>query len=208
MEASTDEGNNETIDKADSTTENSSNGTNVEDKKNQEKEDDRDSTFECNICLEPAVDPVISLCGHLFCWPCIYQWIERHVERPCPVCKSALKKDKLIPLYGRGKEQKDPRNNVPTRPPGQRSEPTQPQFQQGPFGMFPFGGPAFPGDSNFTFSVGFGMFPSLFGLYYNNQPHAQQNPQGPPDPLQADNAAFSRMFLIMGILTVLALMTF
>jgi len=29
--------------------------------------------FECNICLETASEPVITLCGHLFCWPCIYQ---------------------------------------------------------------------------------------------------------------------------------------
>jgi hypothetical protein len=36
---------------------------------NQEKE----SSFECNICLEQPVEPVISLCGHLFCWPCIYE---------------------------------------------------------------------------------------------------------------------------------------
>ncbi|XP_069775727.1 uncharacterized protein [Narcine bancroftii] len=30
-------------------------------------------TFECNICLDTAKDAVISLCGHLFCWPCLHQ---------------------------------------------------------------------------------------------------------------------------------------
>ena len=30
------------------------------------------AAFECNICLEIASDPVITLCGHLYCWPCIY----------------------------------------------------------------------------------------------------------------------------------------
>ncbi len=25
--------------------------------------------FECNICLDMASQPVITLCGHLFCWP-------------------------------------------------------------------------------------------------------------------------------------------
>lgn len=31
----------------------------------EEKEKD-EGTFECNICLEPAKDAVVSLCGHLF----------------------------------------------------------------------------------------------------------------------------------------------
>ncbi|CAH8279553.1 unnamed protein product [Arabidopsis lyrata] len=25
--------------------------------------------FDCNICLETAHDPVVTLCGHLYCWP-------------------------------------------------------------------------------------------------------------------------------------------
>lgn len=27
---------------------------------------EENSTFECNICLEQATEPVITLCGHLF----------------------------------------------------------------------------------------------------------------------------------------------
>ena len=29
--------------------------------------------FECNICLELASSPVVTLCGHLYCWPCLYR---------------------------------------------------------------------------------------------------------------------------------------
>jgi E3 ubiquitin-protein ligase RNF5 len=29
----------------------------------------KESLFECNICLDTASQPVITLCGHLFCWP-------------------------------------------------------------------------------------------------------------------------------------------
>jgi hypothetical protein len=29
--------------------------------------------FECNICLELASQPVVTLCGHLYCWPCLYR---------------------------------------------------------------------------------------------------------------------------------------
>ncbi|RVW46795.1 E3 ubiquitin-protein ligase RMA1H1 [Vitis vinifera] len=31
--------------------------------------------FDCNICLDFVQDPVVTLCGHLFCWPCIYKWL-------------------------------------------------------------------------------------------------------------------------------------
>lgn len=33
--------------------------------------------FECNICLELAQDPVVTQCGHLYCWPCIYKCVLR-----------------------------------------------------------------------------------------------------------------------------------
>jgi E3 ubiquitin-protein ligase RNF5 len=43
------------------------------------KEEDRHHTassmYECNICLESARDPVVTQCGHLYCWKCIYEWI-------------------------------------------------------------------------------------------------------------------------------------
>lgn len=29
--------------------------------------------FQCNICFETATSPVVTQCGHLFCWPCIHQ---------------------------------------------------------------------------------------------------------------------------------------
>ena len=74
----------------------------AEDKK--EGEDNKDEAmFECNICLDVARDAVISLCGHLFCWPCLHQWLETRPNRKiCPVCKAGISKEKVIPLYGRG----------------------------------------------------------------------------------------------------------
>lgn len=92
--------------------------------------------FECNICLDVVQDPVVTICGHLYCWPCIYRWINRHDNSPenldhqqpqCPVCKSELSEKTLIPLYGRGKtmsSSKDKASNlgilIPQRPPSPR----------------------------------------------------------------------------------------
>ncbi len=89
--------------------------------------------FECNICLELASEPVVTLCGHLYCWPCLYRCVcggavaaARHGSwqlgrvrtalhsrrwmqvqsycRQCPVCKAGVEVDKVIPIYGRGSE--------------------------------------------------------------------------------------------------------
>lgn len=67
--------------------------------------------FDCNICLDTAKEAVVSMCGHLFCWPCLHQWLEtRPTRQLCPVCKAAISKDKVIPLYGRGStKEEDPR---------------------------------------------------------------------------------------------------
>ncbi|CAH9108029.1 unnamed protein product, partial [Cuscuta epithymum] len=63
------------------------------------------SRFDCNICLDSAHDPVVTFCGHLYCWPCIYLWLSTSNEHPshhpnCPVCKSYISKSTLVPLYG------------------------------------------------------------------------------------------------------------
>jgi hypothetical protein len=29
--------------------------------------------FDCNICFDAARDPVVTQCGHLYCWPCLHQ---------------------------------------------------------------------------------------------------------------------------------------
>ncbi|XP_028761629.1 E3 ubiquitin-protein ligase RMA1H1 isoform X1 [Neltuma alba] len=73
---------------------------------------DRDAPgdFECNICLDSLHDPVLTLCGHLYCWPCIYRWLHfgnassQNIvqERTfCPVCKSEISQFSLVPVYGR-----------------------------------------------------------------------------------------------------------
>ncbi|CAO3564308.1 unnamed protein product [Mortierella alpina] len=82
------------------------------------------SEFSCNICFDTSTGPVLTLCGHLYCWSCLHQWLEAQRQNPtCPVCKAGCAQDKIIPIYGRGKEQLDPRSTTPKRPAGQRPEP-------------------------------------------------------------------------------------
>ncbi|XP_016474915.1 E3 ubiquitin-protein ligase RMA1H1-like [Nicotiana tabacum] len=92
--------------------------------------------FECNICLDLVHDPVVTFCGHLYCWPCIYKWIHfqskssentDHQQPQCPVCKAEVSQKTLIPLYGRGQatklsEGKAPNLGIiiPQRPPSPR----------------------------------------------------------------------------------------
>lgn len=61
--------------------------------------------FDCNICLDYVCEPVVTLCGHLYCWSCIYKWLHTQTnEHPtCPVCKNDISDTTLIPLYGRGR---------------------------------------------------------------------------------------------------------
>ncbi|KAH0774451.1 hypothetical protein KY290_011588 [Solanum tuberosum] len=91
--------------------------------------------FECNICLDLVHDPVVTLCGHLYCWPCIYKWIHFKTissenidnQQPnCPVCKAEVSQKTLIPLYACGQATKTSGKAlnlgivIPQRPPTPR----------------------------------------------------------------------------------------
>lgn len=94
--------------------------------------------FDCNICLDSAADPVVTLCGHLFCWPCIYKWLHVQISsnepentQNCPVCKASITPSSLVPLYGRGTSSNSDSESkkshlgiaVPRRPPPSMNTP-------------------------------------------------------------------------------------
>ncbi|KAM1001034.1 hypothetical protein ACFX2I_007609 [Malus domestica] len=94
--------------------------------------DNDTGSFECNICLDSAHEPVVTLCGHLYCWPCIYKWLQvptasdeqSHPQQTCPVCKANITPSSVVPLYGRGLSSSDSDGKkpqldlvVPHRPP-------------------------------------------------------------------------------------------
>lgn len=96
--------------------------------------------FECNICFEMATEPVVTSCGHLFCWPCLYQWLHVHSShKECPVCKGEVTAGNITPIYGRGNSGSDMEKKVaedgnasgpeiPPRPRGNRIESFRQQF--------------------------------------------------------------------------------
>mmetsp|Transcript_2799 Transcript_2799/g.5491 ORF Transcript_2799/g.5491 Transcript_2799/m.5491 type:complete len:166 (+) Transcript_2799:69-566(+) len=94
------------------------------------------SKFECGICFEEATLPVVTRCGHLYCWTCLNQWIERVQE--CPVCKAGVSGDNVTPLYGRGgnAERSSGDQSVPPRPRAER--PAAPPRAQRGLGGNPF----------------------------------------------------------------------
>lgn len=164
----------------------------------EESSSNQEGTFECNICLDTAKDAVVSLCGHLFCWPCLHRWLETRPNRQvCPVCKAAISRDKVIPLYGRGGSKQDPREKLPPRPAGQRTEPENNTGQSFPgFGF---------GDGGFHMSFGIGAFP--FGIFASSFNFGDGRPAPTPGtPEYEDDQFLSKLFLWVAILFIIWLL--
>ncbi|KAJ4711703.1 E3 ubiquitin-protein like [Melia azedarach] len=98
--------------------------------------------FDCNICLDLARDPILTRCGHLFCWPCFYQAPCAYSNvKECPVCKGEVTDASIIPIYGNGSENEPCKSKsnesclkVPPRPQAPRIESMRQQIiNQGPF---------------------------------------------------------------------------
>ncbi|GLU13682.1 hypothetical protein SLE2022_302990 [Rubroshorea leprosula] len=163
--------------------------------------------FECNICFDLAQDPIVTLCGHLYCWPCLYRWLHHHSHsQECPVCKALIQEDKLVPLYGRGNAQTDPRSKsypgmeIPHRPAGQRPEtaPPPPTNQFADYGFGLRGGfmpMATARIGNFTMGFG-GLIPSLFNIHFHGFPDATVygTTSGFPYGFNASNSGHVRGF--------------
>ncbi|KAJ7975992.1 E3 ubiquitin-protein ligase RNF5 [Quillaja saponaria] len=84
------------------------------------------SFFDCNHCFDLARDPVVTCCGHLFCWPCLYKLNVHSDAKECPVCKEEVTTKNVTPIYGRGNNihslEEDPNLKIPLRPHARRIE--------------------------------------------------------------------------------------
>ncbi|PRQ44449.1 putative aminoacyltransferase, E1 ubiquitin-activating enzyme [Rosa chinensis] len=110
-----------------------------EEKDDVEKSSGNDgSFFDCNICLDLARDPVLTCCGHLFCWPCLYRWLHVHSDaKECPVCKGEVTLKNVTPIYGRGNNAREPDDDsnlkIPLRPHARRVESLRQTIQRNAF---------------------------------------------------------------------------
>lgn len=85
------------------------------------------SFYDCNICLDVAREPVLTCCGHLFCWPCFYQVSDiDSTSKECPVCKGEVSESTVIPIYGNGDGERvcetESGLKIPPRPKARRVE--------------------------------------------------------------------------------------
>ncbi|KAJ3442412.1 hypothetical protein M0812_12147 [Anaeramoeba flamelloides] len=71
-----------------------------EKEKEKEKQKQKKEIGQCGICYNFATEPVLTVCGHLFCWFCLKNHFDRENSK-CPTCGNDLQEDKdIIPVYG------------------------------------------------------------------------------------------------------------
>lgn len=96
--------------------------------------------YDCNICLDIPRDPIVTCCGHMFCWPCFYRLpYDQSGVRECPVCKGEVADKNIIPVYGGSdasyrSEAEESGLKVPPRPQARRVETVRQQLRIGRVG--------------------------------------------------------------------------
>jgi len=157
------------------------------------EEEDESSPFECNICLEIAKDPVVTFCGHLYCWPCLAKWFRsQYSTKICPVCKSDLEGGRIVPIYLRdtrtssSQTEKEPE----ARPPGQYKELDTNSHT-----------PTAAHNNTVANDSGPGILPTLFGTLGGAE-GAQMTPE------QRHQAFLTRLLLLLGSFVIICLLLF
>ena len=73
----------------------------------------------CPVCLATdtsgLIEPVTTNCGHLLCWPCVFNWVKNLNKPSCPVCRQDI--INVNTVFGLGVDRRDDDANVPPRPP-------------------------------------------------------------------------------------------
>lgn len=151
--------------------------------------------FDCNICFEEAKVPVVTKCGHLYCWDCISVWLERGAL-DCPVCKAGLSRENVIPIYGRG----DPDPAVQER---LRSEPRPiPPREPGPSRANPWYNDTNT-SSNFSVRLGLPFAPMIGPSYSSDREHNRMR----LTPEEARRRTMTQFFLFLGLALIILIVS-
>jgi hypothetical protein len=59
-----------------------------------------DDGWNCPICLGALNEPVVTRCGHVFCWSCLCEWLRG--SNRCPTCGGVTDRSALISVTGQG----------------------------------------------------------------------------------------------------------
>ncbi|UKK03014.2 RING-type E3 ubiquitin transferase [Theileria orientalis] len=146
----------------------------------EESEKKKNTNFECNICFDDVNEPVVTRCGHLFCWSCLLSWMNRR-NYQCPICQAGISRENVIPLYGHGQNQTDPRNK-PEEPRPKAERPSSEQRGQPFFRGYEGGVSISFGAFPFSFVLPFGVWSSsngqnLSSLFGMNQSTHNMTPE-------------------------------
>lgn len=76
------------------------------------------AAFVCNLCQDLVQGGVITICGHLFCWVCLWPQLKRKMPKPrCPRCRYKLiLHEDLIPFLGEGPHEPKTTGDVVAQP--------------------------------------------------------------------------------------------
>lgn len=156
---------------------------------------DEGSFFDCNICLDLSKNPVVTCCGHLFCWTCLYRWLHLHSDaKECPVCKGEVTTKMVTPIYGRNSSnnsrdlEDDLTLKIPSRPQAHRVESWRQTIQRN---NYPFPVEEMIRQLGNTFDL------TRDVVEVHPQEIDQQHPRSPPE---RNNSLLNRLLTTRGLL--------